>query len=67
MISAHESNERSRSLRMTRWLNEVQTSVDTVVNNFLTVDPVLIFQILVESRLDVFNDWSPTEDVSKDS
>ena len=52
---------------MTRWLNEVETGVDAVVNNFLTVDPVLVFQILVESRLDVFNDWPPTEDVSKDS
>lgn len=50
---------------MTRWLNEVQTGMDTIVNDLLTIDPILVFQILIESRLDVFNDWSPTENVSK--
>jgi hypothetical protein len=49
---------------VTRRLNEVQTGVDTIVDNFLTVDLVLIFQILVESRLNVLDDRSPTEDVS---
>ena len=50
---------------MTSRLNEVQAGVDTVVNNFLAVDLVLVFQELVESRLDVLNDWSPAEEVSK--
>ena len=47
---------------MTRRLHEVQAGMDTVVDNFLTVDLVLVFQILVESRFDVLNNWSPTGD-----
>ena len=52
---------------MTRRLNEVQTGVDTIVNDFLTVDLVLVLQILVESCLNVLNDWSPAEGMSEDS
>jgi hypothetical protein len=37
--------------------------MDTVVNDFLAVDHVLVFQILVETRLDVLNNWSPTKDM----
>ena len=48
---------------MTGWLNEVQAGMDTIVDDFLTVDLVLVFQILVESRLDVLNDWSPAGNV----
>jgi hypothetical protein len=46
---------------MTRWLNEVEAGMDAVVNDFLTVDLVLVFQVLVESRLDVLKNWSPAE------
>ena len=52
---------------MTRRLNEVQAGVDAVVNDFLAVDLVLMVQILVESGLNVFNNWSPTGEVSEDS
>ena len=41
--------------------------MDTVVNDFLTVDLVLVFQKLVESRLNVLNDWSPAKDASESS
>ena len=33
---------------MTRWLNGVETGMDAVVNDFLTVDLVLILLMLVE-------------------
>jgi len=52
---------------VTRWLNEVQTGMDAVVNDFLAVDLVLVFQVLVESRLNVLDNWSPTKGVSGDS
>jgi len=38
--------------------------MDTLVDDFLTVGPVLVFKILVESRFGVLDDWSPTGDVS---
>jgi len=38
--------------------------MDTVVDNFLTVDLILVFQILVELRFNVLHDWSPTGDAS---
>ena len=46
-------------------MNEVQAGVDAVVNDFLTVDLVLVVQILVKSGLNVFNNWSPTGGVSE--
>ena len=45
-------------------MNEVQAGVDAVVNDFLTVDLVLMVQILVKSGLNIFDNWSPTKDVS---
>ena len=50
---------------MTRRLNEVQTGMDTIVDDFLTVDLVLVFHILVESRFDILDNWSPAKDVSQ--
>ena len=46
-------------------MNEVQAGVDAVVNDFLTVDLVLVVQILVKSGLDILNDWSPTRGMSE--
>jgi hypothetical protein len=48
-----------------RWLNEVQASMDAVVNEFLTVDLVFVLHILVESRLNVLDNRSPARDVSE--
>lgn len=50
---------------MARRLNEVQAGVDAVVDDFLTVDLVLVVQILVKSGLNILNNWSPTRDVSE--
>lgn len=35
--------------------------MDTIVNNFLTVDLVLVFQVLVKSRLNILYDRSPAK------
>ena len=40
-------------------LNEVQTSMDAVVHDFLAIDPVLLLEIRVEPSFDVLNDGSP--------
>jgi hypothetical protein len=64
-ISTNEMNSCHGNLRVTRWLNEVQACMDTIVNNFLTVDLVLVFQILVKSRLYILDNWSPAEEVSQ--
>jgi hypothetical protein len=47
-------------LRMASGLDEVETSMYTVVNDFTPVDPVLLLEIRIEARLDVFNDRIPT-------
>ena len=44
---------------MTGWLNEVDTRVDSVINNIDTVDLVLSIEIRVESLLDIVDDWAP--------
>ena len=40
-------------------LNEVDTGVDSVINNVHSVNLVLGFQIGVETLLNVINDWAP--------
>ena len=44
---------------MTSRLNEVDTGVDTVVDNVHAVDLVLGIQVSIEALLDVLNDWAP--------
>jgi hypothetical protein len=44
---------------MTSRLNEVQTRMNTVINHLHPVDPVLLLQVRVESRLDVVEDRLP--------
>jgi hypothetical protein len=44
---------------MASWLEEVNASMDTVVNNVHAVDLVLGIEIGIESLLDVINNWSP--------
>ena len=46
-------------LRVASWLNKVQTSMDAVVHNLLSVDAVLLLQIRVESSLDILDDGFP--------
>jgi hypothetical protein len=56
--AAHDLNI-ERLERVTSWLNEVDTSVDAVVNNVHAVDLVLGIQVCIEALLDVLNDWAP--------
>ena len=44
---------------MTGRLDEVQTGVNAVVNDFLSVDAVLLLEIRVETRLNVLHDGLP--------
>ena len=48
-----------RDSRVTCGLNEVQAGVDAVVNDLLPVDPVLLLEIGVETRLNVLHDGLP--------
>ena len=44
---------------MTSGLDEVQASIDTVIHDFLPVDPVLLLQVRVETRFNVLDDRLP--------
>jgi hypothetical protein len=44
---------------VTSRLDEVDTGVDTVVDNVHAVDLVLGIQVSIEALLDVLNDWAP--------
>jgi len=44
---------------MAGWLEEVDASMHTVVNNVHAVDLVLGIEIGIESLLNVINNWSP--------
>lgn len=46
--------------RVTGRLDEIQTSMNSVVYDFLPIDAVLLFQIRVEPRLNVIHDRLPT-------
>jgi hypothetical protein len=46
---------------VTRWLDEVQTSMDAVVDDFLSVHPVFLLKVRIEPGLDILNDWFPAE------
>jgi hypothetical protein len=54
-----ECNRKRKDLRVASRLDEVKTGVNTVVNHFLAVDTVLLFQVSVVSGLDVFEDGLP--------
>ncbi len=47
------------NIRVARGLDEVEASVNTVVNNFLPVDAVLLFQVRVETGFNVLNNRLP--------
>lgn len=44
---------------MAGWLNEVQTRVNAVIDDLLSVDAVFLFQIRVESGGNIVNDGIP--------
>ena len=44
---------------MASWLDEVDTSVHTVVDNVHAVDLVLSLEISIEALFNVLNNWAP--------
>jgi hypothetical protein len=55
----------SRYARMTCGLNEVEAGVYSIINEFLSIHPVFLFEVSVEPRLNVFNNWLPAVDTSR--
>lgn len=47
------------NIRVARRLDEVEASVNTVINNFLPVDAVLLLQVGVETGFNVLNNGLP--------
>jgi hypothetical protein len=47
------------SLRVTSRLDEIDTSVNTVINQFQPVDPVLLLEVGVESSINVVDNGLP--------
>ena len=48
-----------RSLRVTGRLDKVDTRVNTVINQFEPVDPILLLEVSVESSIDIVHNWFP--------
>ncbi len=45
--------------RMTRRLDEIDTSMYPVIDQFQSIDPILLFEIRIETRFDIVNDGFP--------
>ena len=58
MESAHDFDVQ-RLQRMASWLNEVHTSVDSVIHNVHAIDLVLRIQVCIKALLNVIHNWSP--------
>jgi hypothetical protein len=58
MKSAHDLDVQ-RLQRMAGGLNEVDASVNSVINNVHAVDLVFSIQVGIEALLDVIHNWSP--------
>jgi len=50
---------RTFDARVTSRLDKVEASVDTVVDDLLTIDATLLLEVRIESRLDVVEDGLP--------
>jgi hypothetical protein len=51
--------------RVTSGLDKVEAGVDTIVDNFLTVDAVLLLEVGIEPRLDVLEDGLPATQMAR--
>jgi len=40
-------------------LDKVDASVNTVINQLEPVDPIFLFEVGVESSIDIFHNWFP--------
>lgn len=58
MKSAHHFHVK-RLQRVAGWLDEVNTSVNAVVDNVHAVDLVLSVEVGIEALLNVFHNWAP--------
>lgn len=45
---------------MSSGLDEVKTSMNTVVNDFHTINAIFLFQIRIKPRLDILHNGLPT-------
>ena len=50
-------------VRMSCWLNEVETRVDAVVGDFLPIHSILLLEIRVKARLNVLHYRFPAESI----
>lgn len=57
--AAREVNGGGANVRMASGRNEVETSVDAIVDNLLAVHAVLLLEIGIVARLDVLDDGIP--------
>ena len=46
---------------MTSWGDEIDTTMHTVITNYLTIDLCFSIQVLVKSGLHIVDNWLPTE------
>lgn len=56
----HICRVNERHLRVSSWLDEVQTSMDAVIHNLLPVDAVFLLQIRIKPGFNVLDDGFPT-------
>jgi hypothetical protein len=54
----------TRGVRVTSRLNEIEASVNAIVDDFQTVDTVLLLQVGIEAILDVLDNGFPAGKVS---
>jgi hypothetical protein len=54
-----ETKPQDQSLRVTSRLDEVEASVDAVINYLLPVHTIFLLQVGIKTRLDVFHDRLP--------
>lgn len=58
MKPAHDFNVQWLQ-RVASGLNEIDTGMDSIIDNVHAVDLVLRFQVRIVSLFDVFHDWAP--------
>ena len=56
--SSHDFNIQ-RLERVSSGLNEVNTSMDAVVNNVHTIDLIFSIKVSIKALFDIINNWAP--------
>lgn len=55
-------NRALQYLPMSRWGDEIQAALHSVVGHLTSVDPRLCIEIILKLTVDVINNWLPAED-----